>query len=388
MSIVENYKKTKDIDVYEFLLIIYSLKSYIFFSIIISLTFLLLISKFVMEEIYETNLDVSYNITSKLNITSDITQLLENEELNDEILINQLIYNISSNDVFEKVLSEIDSTDYDKASNVLTSIDIDNSKGDQKSGFVVSLKSNSINLNKQMLNNLIIFADNKVTTDIIDYIDREISFKAKTQEMSKDKLKFEYDAALKRIKYEKKLIFEKLNSEILNRKLNLEENLKIAKHLGYENPQFNLVSESEFNLKLLPLYFYGNKILEQKIEILTKEIKIEQDFEYQISIIENRINNLYEQKKLESELEIFNLAQEIILLNSFKDKMSKNISLPSIDNKSRSNSLFSYNMSKMSSQKISHLSVIISLIISIGVGSVFGLAIGLFVREYKIRNIL
>ena len=144
----------------------------------------------------------------------------------------------------------------------------------------------------------------------------------------------------------------------------------------------------ETHIQLLPLYFYGNKILEQKIEILTKEIKIEQDFEYQISIIENRVNKLYEQKKLESELEIFNLAQEIILLNSYKDKMSKNISLPSIDNKSRSNSLFSYNMSNMSSQKISHLSVIISLIISIGAGSVFGLAIGLFVRERKIRNIL
>ena len=388
MSIAENYKKTKDIDVYEFLLIIYSLKSYIFFSIIISLTFLLLISKFLMEEIYETNLDVSYNITSKLNITSDITQLLKNEEFNDEILINQLIYNISSKDIFEKVLSEIDSTDYDKVSNVLTSIDINTFKVDKKYSFVVSLKSNSINLNKQMLNNLIIFADNKVTSDIIDYIDREISFKTKTQEISKDKLKFEYDAALKTIKFEKKLIFQKLNSEILNRKLNLEDNLKIAKHLGYENPQFNLVSESKFNLELLPLYFYGNKILEQKIEILTKEIKIEQDFEYQISIIENRVNKAYEQKKLESELEIFNLAQEIILLNSYKDKMSKNTALPSIDNKSRSNSLFSYNMSNMSSQKISHLPIIISLIISIGVGTVFGLAIGLFVREHKIRNIL
>ena len=66
-----------------------------------------------MEEIYETNLDVSYNITSKLNITSDITQLLKNEEFNDEILINQLIYNISSKEIFEKVLSEVDSTDYD-----------------------------------------------------------------------------------------------------------------------------------------------------------------------------------------------------------------------------------------------------------------------------------
>ena len=67
--------------------------------------------------------------------------------------------------------------------------------------------------------------------------------------------------------------------------------------------------------------------------------------------------------------------------------MSENISsLTSINAKSRSNSFFSYNMLNMYSQKISRLPLIISLIISIGVGSVFGLAIGLFVRERKIRN--
>ena len=436
MISTENSKQTKDLDIYEYILIIYNIKNYIFFFIFISIMISLFISKLIIEDNYKTDLKVFYNNTLKLNTSSEVMKFID-VEFNKKILIEQLIFNLSSEDTFSKIMSNFDNFDNDKIVDILNTIEIERIFLNQgfdgaEEAFVISVNSNSIDLNNMIIKNLITIAEKTVTEDIIDYLDREISYKKRIQELNKEQISFEEEnekiqielekkiinqriyneneIEKKRIKYEKKLITQQFIGTHYYSKRKLENNFKIAKKQGYENPQFNFEFNNQIsdNLSTIPLYFYGYEILGQELDILNDEIRKEQDLEH--SILELKIqadnldeknqlrikrdnlelkiqaDNLSEKKKLKVKIDFFNTQQEIKSLYYTIKKFTQLAPTLNDNSKSSSKSFYTYNFENTSSKNIAQLPFI--LVISIGIGSILGLVIGLFIREQKKRIIV
>ena len=337
-EIIQFEKNQDDIDIIKYLLVLFkNLKKIVFFSLIsLVITYLHINSTKSLHQ-------ASINIGEKKRLSFMLSEAA-NESINKTNYSSRIFFEMFSESFlnFDNLSYVYESLDDDiklKISNEELFKSIKISDLDTEKRKIYSIESNvTPTLNKLILKKLVLNSQSSVFDKLIGDLNLSKIQIESSIDLIRLKHRNDLDAQKKRLIYESNKIKDLTKSLAHNQIKELENNILIAKKMGYIEPLF-ITSETE--LVLLEddysyNYFYGTKILSLKLDILKKEI--ERDISSINPILANDIKFIDEQnndvfikdiENLKYELDLYLLA--INNLNEVYSKQNNNSFITDFD---------------------------------------------------------
>ena len=381
-EIIQFEKNQNDIDIIKYLLVLFkNLKKIVFFSLI-SLVITYFYINFT-KSLHQASIHVG-----EKNRLSFMLSDAANEAINKTNYSSRIFFEMHSESFlnFDNLSYVYESLDDDiklKISNEELFKSIKISDLDSKKRKIYSIESNvTPTLNKLILKKLVLNSQSFVFDKLIGDLNLAKIQIESSIDLKRLKHRNNLSAQKKRLLYESKKIKDLTKSLAHNQIKEIENNISIAKKMGYIEPLF-ITSETE--LVLLEddysyNYFYGTKILSKKLDILKKEIErdissIDPKLANDIKFIEEQNNDAFiiDIDKLKYELDLY-----LVAINDLNEVYSKN----------NSNSFITdFDLGRIDVEKIgrsSLLTYLIAVVCGIIIGCVY--AILQYIIFFRLSN--